>query len=429
MTFSKVRLRRFVESACDGPFGSAIKSEHYMDEGARVIRLGNIGPAYWRDSDRAFLDMEYWRGLESHHAKPDDVVVAGLGDEGNPVGRACVLPASLGPALVKADCYRLRLNQQAEPQFVAYVLSSSAGLGAAAAMSEGSTRPRLTLGRTLALECPSVPIDQQRRIAHLLNAETAHIDALVAKKRHLGRLGYHRFSCLVHDGVAGRLTAVAAEKREVSLDWLGPIPKDWGCPPLGANFEVVLGKMLNEQATSTYPQYPYLRNVNVQWDRLDMEDLASMHFGIEEQNRYRLKPGDLLVCEGGEVGRAALWPGTVEDIFIQKAIHRVRVRGTGDPRFLMYCLMAAANQRVFQVEGNQATIPHLTAEKLRAHRFPWPPIEEQRRIVQILDEQKSRRDRLVATLEHQIALLQERRQALITAAVTGELEIPAVSAA
>ena len=83
---------------------------------------------------------------------------------------------------------------------------------------------------------------------------------------------------------------------------------------------------------------------------------------------------------------------------------------------------------VFSVEGNQATIVHLTGEKLREHRFPWPPLEEQREIVRQLDSAREKVERTVTRLDQQINLLAERRQALITAAVTGELEIQGVAA-
>jgi len=127
------------------------------------------------------------------------------------------------------------------------------------------------------------------------------------------------------------------------------------------------------------------------------------------------------------VGRAAVWDGRLNDCFFQKAIHRVRPR-RGNARFLMYCLRAAAKQNVFAVEGNQSTIVHLTAEKLRVHRFPFPPIEEQRAIVEYLDARRDETTSLQSRLLRQITLLQERRHVLITAAVTGQLDIPGVAA-
>jgi len=173
-----VSLRRYVSDACDGPFGSALKSEHYTESGARVIRLGNIGRASWRDGDVARIPFGYWAELEHHHAQAGDVVIAGLGDEGNPVGRACVLP-ELGPALVKADCYRLRLREgAADGVYLAWYLSSRRGLANAERMAEGSTRPRLTLAKALSLPIPLLTVDRQHAIARCLVDQFARFEAV-----------------------------------------------------------------------------------------------------------------------------------------------------------------------------------------------------------------------------------------------------------
>jgi type I restriction enzyme S subunit len=94
----------------------------------------------------------------------------------------------------------------------------------------------------------------------------------------------------------------------------------------------------------------------------------------------------------------------------------------------MYALTAAAGRGVFENEGNTSTFVHLTAEKLRAHRFPWPAVPEQADIVRTLDQEKATADTARASLRKQIGLLQDRRQALLTAAVTGQIEIPGMAA-
>ena len=93
-------LARVSISRCDGPFGSGLKSEHYSNEGVRVVRLQNIGWAGFSDSDQAYIDEAYARELGDHSVYSGDLLIAGLGDEGHPVGRACVAPAGIEPAMV-----------------------------------------------------------------------------------------------------------------------------------------------------------------------------------------------------------------------------------------------------------------------------------------------------------------------------------------
>ena len=148
-----------------------------------------------------------------------------------------------------------------------------------------------------------------------------------------------------------------------------------------------------------------------------------MNFPPEERSRYRLRRGDLLVCEGGEPGRAAIWDGSVDEIYYQKALHRVRPRGTSSVRWLYYCLRAATHMNAFAVQGNTTTIAHLTGDQLNAQRFPFPERVVQDKLVAMLDERNEQRLAFTDAIDRQLALLAERRQTLITAAVTGQIDV------
>ena len=234
-----------------------------------------------------------------------------------------------------------------------------------------------------------------------------------------------RVDSVVFDGICGRLTSPESPVVPASIEWLSTIPQHYGTPWLGAYHITQLGKMLNASAASGPDQYPYIKNSNVRWDHFDLEDLPTMTFDADDRRRCALRPGDVVVCEGGEVGRSAVWSRD-DKIFFQKALHRVRPVTKNVPRFLMYCLWSAAKLNVFAVEGNQSTIVHLTGEKLREHRFPWPPLEEQYRIVSLIDAERERVDEAIKRLEGQVLLLSERRQALIASVVTGEMPVPEI---
>ncbi len=329
--------------------------------------------------------------------------------------------------IVSPAYFVCRPSTDYEPRFLHYLLRSAPYLAEFARISKFMPPSQFDiLWEDLRLvPIPARPVDEQRAIADFLDTETARIDALITKKRRMIDIIDERFLRKVYAAVTGR--GVAGLRRSSGVDWIGDIPAHWGIPWLGAHYETQLGKMLNAEASTGPEQHAYLRNTNVQWDRFDFSDLAMMHFDHEDRARCELRAGDLLVCEGGEVGRAAVWPGHPANVYFQKAIHRVRPLRDGNTRFLMYCLRAAAHLNVFTVEGNQSTIVHLTGEKLREHRFPSPPAEEQRRIVQALDRARQQSSNLVMRLRRQIDLLQEHRQALITAAVTGELDVPVLA--
>lgn len=201
-------LARVTVARCDGPFGSAIKSENYTDSGVRVIRLQNIGIGEFKDGDQAFLSPEYRTEVigHSHDVEPGDLLIAGLGDENNPLGRACVAPSSLGDAIVKADCYRFRTDRsRALPAFLALQLSATARVECGF-ISTGSTRERLNLGlaasRVIALP-PST--DEQSAIVERASMATARLDALLSKTERSIELLKERRAALITAAVTGRI--------------------------------------------------------------------------------------------------------------------------------------------------------------------------------------------------------------------------------
>lgn len=161
-----VQLRRALVSITDGPFGSSLTSSHYVDAGARVVRLGNIGMAEFKDEDKAYVSTEHYATLLKYRVRPGDLLIAGLGDANNHVGRGCVAP-DLGPSIVKADCYCATVDRRtADSQFLALYLASPLGRSAVADLSRGSTRTRINLD-----VAKSIPL-----ILPALSEQTAIVD-------------------------------------------------------------------------------------------------------------------------------------------------------------------------------------------------------------------------------------------------------------
>jgi type I restriction enzyme, S subunit len=198
-------LARVTLSRCDGPFGSGLKSEHYTDEGVRVVRLQNIGWAEFSDTDRAYLGEKYASELGDHSVIGDDLLIAGLGDEGHPVGRACIAPEGIEPAMVKADCFRFRLDlRRLLPQFAAYQLSATAA-AAAGSMSTGATRSRMNLTVSASRKVAVPPRDEQYAIVKLLDRDGECLRAMVGRIRDaIERLNELR-TALISAAVTGKI--------------------------------------------------------------------------------------------------------------------------------------------------------------------------------------------------------------------------------
>jgi type I restriction enzyme, S subunit len=198
-------LRRVTIARCDGPFGSGLKSSHYTSNGIRVIRLQNIGRGAFRDADAAFIASAYYATLGDHSVETGDVLVAGLGDERHPAGRACVAPASIVPAMVKADCFRFRLDlRRVNSDFVALHLTATA-VAASAILSTGATRQRTNLQSTASRAIGVPPLCEQEAIVAAISSETASLSIAIDRaSREISLLREYR-TRLIADVVTGKL--------------------------------------------------------------------------------------------------------------------------------------------------------------------------------------------------------------------------------
>lgn len=205
------------------------------------------------------------------------------------------------------------------------------------------------------------------------------------------------------------------------------LPSGWTVARAGELFDMQLGKMLSKQASAGPEQARYLANRHVQWDRVVLDDLDTMSFSEAERTKYTLAPGDLLVCEGGEIGRTAMWRGELSNVFFQKAIHRLRPRTDGvTPGYMLRYMRLASERGLFADLSSQTSIAHLTQEKLALLPVQLPPVDEQRCIAKILDTF----DDAVRKTEQLVAKLKQMKQGLLHDLLTrgidenGELRDP-----
>jgi restriction endonuclease S subunit len=158
--------------------------------------------------------------------------------------------------------------------------------------------------------------------------------------------------------------------------------------PLVSVADVQLGKMLSPKAKTGSSYYPYLRNTNVQWGRIDVSDLAQMDFTEAERKKFELCFGDLLVCEGGEPGRCAVWRDDVPGCYYQKALHRVRPhKGKADSEFLSFWIRHQAITGAFEDQNAKTTIAHLPQIRLEQLPVPDVGVTEQRHVAAYLKAQ------------------------------------------
>ncbi len=194
------------------------------------------------------------------------------------------------------------------------------------------------------------------------------------------------------------------------------VPNGWELNSVNDLFDTNLGKMLNQEAKIKAPHYRYLGNSDVRWGHFNFTNLKSMYFSEKEKNKFTLKQGDILMCEGGEVGRCSIWNSKNEIVYYQKALHRLRSKGGIVPEYFYNFMCFIAGTKALDDFTTRTSIAHLTQEKLLKIIIKTPPKGEQKKIANIL----SSWDKAINTTNALIYNRKQHKKALMQQLLAGE---------
>ena len=408
----------------DGPFGSNLKTEHYTDDGPRVVRLQNIGEARFID-ERAHISHVHFERLRKHEVRSGDVLVALLGEV---LPRACVAPATLGEAIVKADCVRVRPKLEVvSAAYLTYALNSDPVRRQASAIVHGVGRPRLGLAGLRELRLPLAPRREQERIVAAIDQHLSDIDAGVAGlERVLVNVKHYRAAVLkaacegwlvpkeVGSGSVGRPRVLAA------------VQVGWRTRTLGEVADVQGGIQKQPKRAPRDNRFPFLRVANVGRGRLDLSDVHEIELFRGELERLQLERGDLLIVEGNgsatEIGRMAIWDGSIQKCVHQNHIIRARVHGELLPEFVaVFWNSPAGMAQTTKIASSTSGLHTLSVSKVKSLTLPIPPMAEQRRIIDEVERLFSVADEVEQTIRSQLARAVRLRQAVLKNAFEGKV--------
>jgi type I restriction enzyme S subunit len=201
---------------------------------------------------------------------------------------------------------------------------------------------------------------------------------------------------------------------------LPDLPEGWAWTTIPSFADMKLGKMLDKEKNKGVLMQ-YLRNVNVRWDKFELFDLKEMRFEEGEIEKYKIKDGDVVVCEGGEPGRAGVWSGGDMTIQFQKALHRLRVESGIVPKWLVYHIWNDANSNRLHPFLTGTTIKHLTGESLKRYPIVLASQAEQMQIVGQIEYLLSNVDQMQASIEKSLKQAERLRQSILKMAFEGRL--------
>ena len=206
------------------------------------------------------------------------------------------------------------------------------------------------------------------------------------------------------------------------IAWLGEIPQHWEVRKLKYNADVVLGKMLCNENKGSYLLKPYLKSKNIQWLKVNVLNVEEMWFSQKELDQYRIKKGDLVLSEGGEVGKTCIWNNELDECYIQNSAHKVTFNDDNVSKFFLFLFFTYGKKGGFESIVNRVSIGHLTREKLSHIKCVTPPLSEQTTIARFLNYKLNKIDRFILKKKKLIQLLNEQKAAIINDAVTKGLD-------
>lgn len=286
--------------------------------------------------------------------------------------------------------------------------------------SKGGGQPNISQDTIRSERIPVPPIKEQEAIANYLDATTSKIDEAIAQQQKMIDLLNERKQIIINNAVTKGLDPNVPMK-DSGVEWIGEIPEHWNICALKKKAKIILGKMLSNNPTN---RYKYICAKDVHFGIIDTSDLKEMSFTQEERNLYEVKKGDMLVVEGGAgAGGCAIFKEDKRNIHIQNSI--MIIRGTDNLLNDYICLfMQSINQKGYiEFICNKATIPHFTKEKVGAVTIPLPPLKEQIKIVEYINEGITPIEDVMQNCQKQISLLQERKQIIINDVVTGKVKV------
>ena len=450
----------------DGPFGSHLKTEHYVSHsGYRVVRLQNIERLAFKLAHQTYISRDHFESLRKHEVFAGDLVIAGLVD---PNLRCAEIPADLGPAIVKADCYRLKVRREMNRRFVLFYLNSPTCQRFAAGHHHGMTLTRIGLGNFKRIPVPVPPREEQDRIVSQVDRLLALCDEYESALKHKGDVRDQlRVASLApltgSKGMPGKVSekdvtyflchsdriATRSEHmedvRRAILDlavegWLvrqlpddrpshdslrtmnnaadGAGGEDHALPANWVHTRMSSVTTLITSGSRGWAQYydssgaVFVRSQNVRSGELDLRDLARVCLpSATEGKRTKLEAGDLLIVITGDVGHVAAWQTDLGEAYISQHVALARPTATDVSPWLLLCLRAPSVGNRQLRAGIYGGKPGLNLKQVGAIELPIPPLEEQRRILAKVKELMAVCD----DLERSLAAVEVRRARALAA--------------
>ena len=429
--WAAIGLRRLLDSVNGikiGPFGSQLKSDIIQPAGFKVYGQENVIAKNF-DLGNRFVDEDKFKELAVCEIISGDIVVTMMGT----TGRCQVVPENIQKGIMDSHLLRIRINEMTiNPIFLEIIIDEALYIKHQIKVAgKGSIMHGLNSSIIKSLSIALPPLPEQRAIAAFLDRETGRIDTLIEKKVRQIELLQEKRAALISHAVTNGLDPDVMMK-DSGVEWLGEVPDVWG---------IVRVKLLEGNDTSVVQTGPFgaqlhasdyldegvpfilIRNVrNLKIDETDIPRISEED--AERLFMYRLNVGDIVFSRVGSIGRIALCTEREKGWLISGQMLRLRIQNPMlDSKFSLYAFSSKCLLTFVELQSVGSTRESINTDILRNMPIPIPPLPEQRAIAAFLDRETGRIDTLTTKVSESLSKLREYRTALISAAVTGKIDV------
>lgn len=396
--------------------GDWVESKDQDPRGAvRLTQLADVGDGVFRDRSSRFLTEESAGRLNCTPLKSGDIMIARMPA---PLGRACLYPGSVRPAVTVVDVCIVRPHRDINLTWLMWAINSPQYRELIRQAEKGTTRKRISKKNLIALALPIPPTEEQHRIALTLESHLSRLDSGIHQMRRCTLSVGQARAAFLRTASAGRYGHTGSPE---------DLPAGWALKELSEIAEVVGGvtKDAKRQTDNSLVEVPYLRVANVQRGHLDLTKVATIRVTADKAKRLALTPGDVLLNEGGDrdkLGRGWVWSGEIDNCIHQNHVFRVRLnRDSIHPKLFSWYANTAAS-RWFEARGKQTTnLASISMSTVKRLPVPIPPLHLQEAMVVDIESFLADLHRLETTVSRSIRGAEALRAALLQAAFTGRL--------
>ncbi len=410
--------------------GDWIESKDISDSGIRYITTGNVGTGFYKEQGSGFITEFTFKKLSCSEVYAGDILISRLN---LPIGRACIVPDLNNRIVTSVDNVIFRPDEEYHPKFLVYLFSSKEYFQNTENIARGATMQRISRGLLGNIRVVMPSKDEQTQIANFLDHETAKIDHLIEKQQQLIELLKEKRQAVISHAVTKGLDPNVPMK-DSGVEWLGEVPEHWIVSKL---------KYIKSHGHNAFVDGPFGSNLKSEHfvedgdvyviesnfattgnlEPSNLKKITTKHF--ETICRSEAKGGDIIIAKiGARFGSSSILPILDKKAVVSGNSLKLTVNcKICDVNYANKLLQHLKNEGAIDDGVNGSAQPALSLGGLNTLPFLLPPLDEQIKIIQSLDLKVSKIDQVISHAKKQILLMQERRTALISSAVTGKIDV------